>query len=122
MRYDLNGKVVWITGASSGIGEALAYALSGHGAKLILSSRRTDELERVRLACAHPDGVRVIPLDLMEMSLFETKTAQAIAAFGQIDVVVHNGGVSQRGLVMETSLDVQRKVMELDYFSYVALT
>jgi short-subunit dehydrogenase len=122
MQNDLTGKVVWITGASSGIGEALAYALSGRGAKLILSSRRVDELERVRLACAHPEGVKAIPMDLLEMSLFGAKTAEAIAAFGQIDVVVHNGGVSQRGLVMETSLDVQRKVMELDYFSYVALT
>ncbi len=50
------------------------------------------------------------------------ETAEAIAAFGQIDVLVHNGGISQRGLVMETSMDVQRKVMEVDYFSYVALT
>ena len=122
MHNDFNGKVVWITGASSGIGEALAYALSGRGAKLILSSRRADELERVRLACAHPDGVRVIPLDLLEMGSFDGRTAEAIAAFGQVDVVVHNGGISQRSLAIETSLEVQRKVMELDYFSYVALT
>ncbi len=122
MQNDFNGKVVWITGASSGIGEALAYALSGRGAKLILSSRRADELERVRLACAHPDGVRVIPLDLLEMGSFAGRTAEAIAAFGQVDVVVHNGGISQRSLAIETSMEVQRKVMELDYFSYVALT
>jgi dehydrogenase/reductase SDR family member 7B len=122
MRYDLNGKVIWITGASSGIGEALAYALSGRGAKLILSSRRADELERVRQACAHPDEVRVIPMDLMEMGSFAGRTAEAIGAFGHVDVVVHNGGISQRGLAIETSMDVQRKVMELDYFSYVALT
>jgi short-subunit dehydrogenase len=122
MRFELSGKVVWITGASSGIGEALAYALSGRGARLILSSRRADELERVRLACAHPDGVRVIPLDLMDMGSFAGRTAAAIAAFGQVDVMVHNGGISQRGLAIETSMDVQRKVMELDYFSYVALT
>ncbi|HEV3415055.1 MAG TPA: SDR family oxidoreductase [Puia sp.] len=122
MRYDFNDKVVWITGASSGIGEALAYAMSSRGAKVILSSRRVDELERVRLACAHPDRVKVIPLDLMDHALFGGKTEQAIAAFGQIDMVVHNGGVSQRGLAIETSMEVQRRVMELDYFSYVGLT
>jgi dehydrogenase/reductase SDR family protein 7B len=122
MSYDFNDKVIWITGASSGIGEALAYAFSGSGAKLILSARRADELERVRLACVRPERVKVIPLDLVDHALFGAKTAEAIAAFGQIDVLVHNGGISQRGLAMETSMEVQRKVMEVDYFSYVALT
>jgi short-subunit dehydrogenase len=61
-------------------------------------------------------------MDLLDMGLFARLTAEAIAAFGQIDMVVHNGGVSQRGLAIETSLAVQRKVMELDHFSYVALT
>jgi short-subunit dehydrogenase len=122
MGYDFNDKVIWITGASSGIGEALAYAFSASGTKLILSSRRANELERVRLACAKPERVKVIPLDLMDHGLFDAKTTEAIAAFGQIDVLVHNGGITQRGLVVETSMDVQRKVMEVDYFSYVALT
>jgi len=114
MRYDFNDKVIWITGASSGIGEALAYAMSNRGAKLILSSRREDELERVRLACGNPDRVKVVPLDLMDSSMFGAKTAEAIAAFGQIDMMIHNGGVSQRGLAIETSMEVQRRVMELD--------
>ncbi len=122
MRNDFTDKVIWITGASSGIGEALAYALSERGAKLILSSRRVDVLERVRKACAHPDVVRVVPLDLLDIPSFRVKTTEAIGMFGRIDVLVHNGGVSQRGLVAETSMEVQRKVMELDYFSYVALT
>jgi dehydrogenase/reductase SDR family protein 7B len=122
MRNDFNNKVVWITGASSGIGEALAYAFSAVGARLILSSRRVDELERVRGACVHPEQVKVLPLDLLEITSFSARTAEAIAAFGQIDVLVHNGGISQRSLVIETSLDVHRQVMELDYFSYVALT
>lgn len=122
MAYDFSGKVVWITGASSGIGEALAYAFSGRGAKLILSSRRADELERVRLACAQPGLVKVIPLDLLDNGSFGTKTAEAIGSWGQIDVLVHNGGISQRGWIIETSMEVQRKVMEVDYFSYVGLT
>jgi short-subunit dehydrogenase len=116
MNNDFADKVIWITGASSGIGEA------ARGARLILSSRRADELERVRKASAHPDRVRVLPLDLINISALGAKTVEAIAMFGQIDVLVHNGGVSQRGLVIETSMEVQRKVMEIDYFSYVALT
>jgi short-subunit dehydrogenase len=122
MAYEFSDKVIWITGASSGIGEALAYAFSGRGSRVILSSRRADELERVRQACAHPDRVKVIPLDLLDMGLFAARTAEAIAAFGQVDVVVHNGGISQRSLAIETPLEIQRKVMELDHFSYVALT
>jgi dehydrogenase/reductase SDR family member 7B len=122
MAYNYTNKVIWITGASSGIGEALAYAFSRRGAWLIRSSRRAEELERVRMACAHPDVVKVIPLDLLNMGSFAGKVAEAIGAFGRIDILVHNGGVSQRSLVMETSLGVQRMVMELDYFSYVALT
>ncbi|HXD76159.1 MAG TPA: SDR family NAD(P)-dependent oxidoreductase, partial [Puia sp.] len=105
-----------------GIGEALAYAFSSAGAKLILSSRRAEELERVRKACANPDMVRVIRLDLLDIAGLADRTQQALAAFGRIDILVHNGGVSQRSLVAETSLGVQRQVMELDYFSYVALT
>jgi len=122
MRNHFGNKVVWITGASSGIGEALAYAVSAAGGKLILSSRRPDELERVRMACSSPDQVKVLVMDLMDIPALAARTAEAIGLFGQIDLLVHNGGISQRSLVIETSLDVHRRVMELDYFSYVALT
>jgi dehydrogenase/reductase SDR family member 7B len=115
-------KVVWITGASSGIGEALAYQFSAEGARLILSSRRVEELERVKKACVDAGSVRVLPLDLEDMDSLVAKTVAAIALFGHIDIVVHNGGISQRSLVKDTSMEVQRRVMELDYFSYVALT
>ena len=119
---NFTNKVIWITGASSGIGEALAYSFSAEGAKLLLSSRRREELERVKKNCAHPEAVVVLPLDLVDIASLEGKAAEAIAAFGQIDIMVHNGGISQRSLVVETELEVHRKVMELDYFSYVALT
>lgn len=117
-----NEKVIWITGASSGIGEALAYAFSAGGARLILSSRRVEELERVKKACTNPGRIAIIPLDLLDTSALESLTARAIAAFGHIDIMVHNGGISQRSLAIETGLEVHRRVMELDYFSYVALT
>jgi dehydrogenase/reductase SDR family protein 7B len=115
-------KVIWITGASSGIGEALAYAFSAAGARLLLSSRRTEELERVRRSCAHPDQARVLPMDLTDIASFGAHVSEAVGAFGQVDIMVHNGGISQRSLVAETDMSVHRQVMELDYFSYVALT
>src|SRR5579862_2232105 len=109
-------KVVWITGASSGIGEALAYAFSAAGARLLLSSRRTEELERVKKNCAHPESTRVLPMDLLDPASFGVRVREAIGAFGQVDIMVHNGGVSQRGTVAETEMSVHRTLMELDYF------
>ncbi len=121
MAYFTN-KVIWVTGASSGIGEALAYALNAAGAKLILSSRRAVELQRVSNSCANPGSNKIVLVDLADADSLPAKTAEAVAAFGHIDVMVHNGGISQRSLVAETSMQVQRKVMEVDYFSYVQLT
>lgn len=115
-------KVIWITGASSGIGEALAYAFSAAGENVLLSARRTEELERVKAGCANPGLVRVLPMDLLDTASFGERVREAVGAFGQVDILVHNGGVTQRGNVLETELAVQRQVMELDYFSYVALT
>jgi len=117
-----NNKVTWITGASSGIGEALAYEMSAAGARLILSSRRMNELERVKQACVHPDQVQLLELDLADVPSLESKTATALDLFGPIDIMVHNGGITQRSLVIETSIDVHRRMMEVDYFSYVELT
>lgn len=121
MSYFKN-KVVWITGASSGIGEALAVELSGAGALLILSSRRYDELERVRKSCTNKGNAKILLLDLLDTASLAKKTEEAIAMYGHIDIMVHNGGISQRSLVADTSMQVQRKVMEIDYFSYVELT
>jgi len=118
----IKNQVVWITGASSGIGEALAYAMSVQGTKLILSSRRVAELERVRNNCAHPNNVHILPLDLTDSASLEAKVPTAIALFGHIDIMVHNGGISQRALVAETDIAVHREVMELNYFSYIILT
>jgi len=118
----LKDQVVWITGASSGIGEALAYELSHQGAKLILSSRRIAELQRVKNKCAYPDNVHILPLDLTQSANLEANVTTAIALFGHIDIMVHNGGISQRALVAETGIAVHREVMELNYFSYIILT
>ena len=115
-------RVVWITGASSGIGEALAYAFSAAGARLLLSSRRSEELQRVKKNCAHPESTRVLPMDLLDPASFGAHVKEAIGAFGQVDIMVHNGGVSQRGRLRRRKCRCTGQLMELDYFSYVELT
>ena len=117
-----SSQVVWITGASSGIGEAAALAFAREGARLVLSSRRPDELERVRRACERPDEHIVVPLDLVRSETFPAIVADVLARCGKIDVLVNNGGVSQRALATDATLEVERALMEVDYFGPVALT
>ncbi|MCX6951901.1 MAG: SDR family oxidoreductase [Verrucomicrobia bacterium] len=120
MRF--SNQVVWITGASSGIGEALAQAFAREGARLVLSSRRVEELERVRRACVRPDEHLVVPLDLARSETFPAAVATVLAQRGHIDVLVNNGGVSQRALAKDATLEVERALMEVNYFGPVALT
>lgn len=121
---DFKNKVIWITGASSGIGEALVYEFANRGARLILSSRRKDELERVKGNC--PEGaqanVRILPLDLAQAETLQLCTEAAIQMFGHIDVLINNGGISQRSLAKDTLVEVDRRIMEVDYFGTIALT
>ena len=118
MTERFRGRVLWITGASSGIGEALAIAWSREGARLILSSRNVMELERVKSACAHPERHRILPLDLTDTDAI----VRAAEAAGPVDVLVHSGGVSQRSLAAATDLAIDRAIMDLNYFGTVALT
>lgn len=113
--------VIWITGASSGIGEELAYQLSKAGARLILSARRKKELERVAGNCKG-DNVQILPLDLEKPELMNVSVEAAIQYFGHVDILINNGGISQRSLVQETSMDVYRKLMEVNYFGTIALS
>jgi short-subunit dehydrogenase len=120
----IKGKVVWITGASSGIGEALAYEMARKGAKLILSARRKDELERVKGNCivsAQPD-VRTLALDLAKPEMLKLSTEAALQIFGHVDILINNGGISQRSFAKDTSIDVDRRIMEVNYFGAIALT
>lgn len=120
---DIQKKVVWITGASSGIGEGLARAFNEKGALVILSARRTEELERVKKRCKNADEtVKILPLDLAETEKMEEKAAEALALFGRIDMLVNNGGISQRAYAAEADLDTVRRLMEVNFFGTVALT
>ena len=113
---------VWITGASSGIGEALAHAFHHAGARLILSARRADELSRVQSKCGGQAQTRILPLDVTNSGELPGKARTALEIFGGIDVLVNNAGVTQRSLVKDTGLDVYRKLMEVNFFGAVALT
>ena len=137
---EYRGKVIWITGASSGIGEALAHALHKKGAKLILSARRVDELERVKSECLRGDtgteatgteatgtkpaqnSIVILPLDLSQPETFAEKTTQAINAFGHVDMLINNGGMGQRAKAIEAHMDTIRRVMEVNFFGTVGLT
>jgi dehydrogenase/reductase SDR family member 7B len=114
-------KVVWITGASSGIGEAVAVAFSRDGAKLVLSSRNRAELERVRKEC-DGEGHLILPVDLTQYDALPEATSEVLRHFDHVDVLVHSGGVSQRSLVADTTLATDRAIMDLNFFGTVALT
>lgn len=114
-------KTVWVTGASSGIGEELCRQLDRAGARLILSSRNRQELERVRGELRGTDHI-ILPLDLADSASFDEKVKEAVNAVGRVDIIVHNGGVSQRSLVLETTLDVDRRLFDINFFGAVGLT
>ena len=117
-----DGKVVWITGASSGIGEALAHAFARRGARLVLSARNETRLLEVQAACADPERHLVLPLDLADEATLGPAVAAALARCGQVDVLVHNAGVSQRSLAKDTGIAVDRRIFETNFFGAVALT
>jgi len=118
---DWSSKTVWITGASSGIGEALTYQLAKKGAQLILSSRRIEALETVKANTKYPKNVSLYPLDLAQPKSI-IQSANEVLAQHKIDLLINNGGVSQRSLAVETDLEVYRNLMEINYFGTIQLS
>jgi dehydrogenase/reductase SDR family protein 7B len=118
---DYRGKTVWITGASSGIGEALALAFAARGARLVLSARRAERLKALAERCA-PAEVHVVPLDMSDVASLPRHAQEVTARVGAIDVMVHNAGVGQRSLAADTSVEVDRQMMETNYLGPVALS
>lgn len=118
---NFENKIVWITGASSGIGEELAIQLAKAGSKLILSARRKNELIRVKKNLSHSEKHLILPLDLAQNSSFGTLVQQVIKKYGKIDYLYNCGGISQRDEAAHTTLDVDRKIMEVNYFGNIAL-
>jgi len=117
-------KRIWITGASSGIGEALAYSLAEYGAQLILSARNETELHRVAATAQSrgAGGVLVQPLDLAQHDAIPGIVTSVLKQVGKVDILVNCGGISQRSRGMDTSLEVDKQIMAVNFFGTITLT
>jgi NAD(P)-dependent dehydrogenase (short-subunit alcohol dehydrogenase family) len=121
MKQHLKGKVVWITGASSGIGRGLALEAAALGARLVLSSRRGDALGVLALECAlrGAAGTAVLPFDLEDAAARKEACERAPGLLGRIDVLILNAGMSQRSTFLDTAPAVFDRIMNLDFAAQV---
>ena len=112
-------EIVWITGASSGLGAAMATAWGARGASVILSGRNVDALNAVAAGIA---DTLVLPFETTDLAALPAIVAQAEGWRGRIDILVNNAGISQRSLAKDTDFEVYRRIMEVDFFAPVRLT
>ncbi len=115
-------KWIWITGASSGLGKSMALAFSRENAHLILSARNEEKLNEVAAQCEGQGQKHILPLDLAEQGTLKGKVKEALALGGQVDILVNNGGISQRATAEETLPEVTRKLFEINFFGTIELT
>ena len=115
-------KTVWITGASSGIGKALALTYNAKGFRTILSARRSEVLESIQKELTHPEHSYLLPLDLEQHENAEAWFHQASAFTGSIDILINNAGMGHMGTAIEMELTIERKVFEVNFWGAVALT
>ena len=115
-------KVVWITGASSGIGAELAGQYSNLGVKLILSSRRAELLGQVKSNCCYPENIKILPFDLIDFKSVSELVKLAYELFGTIDILINNAGISQRSLIIDTDFEVYKRLIEINYLGQVAIS
>ncbi len=108
--------VIWITGASSGIGKKTAKQFHAEGAHIVFSAQREGDLNRVVDKCVGPGDTVVLPLDVVEESAVSATTGEILARFGQIDILVNNAELMQRGRIVETNLDVYRRIIDVNFF------
>ena len=114
---------VWIIGASSGIGRALAIDMAKHQANLVISSRNITELENVKKDCLnYTQNCTVVPLDLEINSDYNNEVKQVVKKYSTIDFLIINGGISQRSQIHETPISIDRKLMEINYFGNISIT
>lgn len=125
----MKGQVVFITGASSGIGEHTAIALAKHGVKLVLAARRKNELDRVKQACLdvskgelQDKDVLVMPMDMMDLNSHQNCFDHAVKHFGEVNILFNNAGRSQRAMWEEIEMPVDKEMFELNVFSIINLT
>ena len=123
MGKDIKEQIIWITGASSGIGEALAYLCVSEGHKIVISARRSDELLRVANNCkTDANNILILPLDLEHTSDIEDKVQLVLQKFGKIDILINNAGIGQVGRAINIKPEVDRKIMEINFFGTINLS
>lgn len=114
---------IWITGASSGIGEAVALAFAGPAVRLILSGRNREALEKVAEQCVKAgSSTEILPFDLGDEASVRAAAESFLAKYERLDALYHFGGISQRSLVAETSLETDRRIMEVNFFGTILLS
>lgn len=123
----LKGKVVWITGASSGIGESLAYRLAADGCRLVLSARREGRLQQIKQTIidggySTQEDILIVPIDLLQFSSHPSTVQRVLQHFEKIDILVNNAGRSQRSLIEKCPMEVDREVLEINTLSPISLT
>jgi short-subunit dehydrogenase len=116
-----NNKIVWITGGSSGIGDAMTKQLNAEGAKVIISARRITELQRVKNACKFPENVDCITLDVTDVNAVNKTAEKLLEKYNKIDFSILNAGVSQRSLTEDTLFSVDRSIMNINYFGAISV-
>lgn len=122
-KQQFTGKVAWVTGASSGIGEALVHEFIRRGATVIASSNDPEGLKRVKEQCGDKSElVFCVPFDLSDTTGIEAIVEQQLKSSGRIDFLLNIGGISQRARIDETPLWLDRKIFEINYFGTIALT
>lgn len=119
---DMKNKVVWITGASSGIGEALAYKYGDAGARLIISARNAQKLNEVKAKCKYPDNVEVLEMDVVKHDRMTHYAQHVLQQYGMIDILVNNAGISQRGKVEDNDANVDKQIFDVNFFGATYLT
>ncbi|XP_061402107.1 dehydrogenase/reductase SDR family member 7-like [Musca vetustissima] len=125
----LKGQVIWITGASSGIGRALAIVLAKHGVKLVLSARRADRLESLKEECLQvgkavlkDHDILVLPMDILKVTEHKQQLDKILEHFEKINLLVNNAGRSQRAHWEDIAIQVDRDLFELDVFATLHLS
>lgn len=118
-----NGKTLWITGASSGIGRAVAIELSLKKCHLILSSRNEKSLDEVAVICKqNGSSVNIIPFDLTSKDSIQAAVNEVLLTDKVITGLYHFGGISQRSYAVETDIEIDRRIFEVNYFGTIELT
>ncbi len=121
-KHFFNNKICWITGASGGIGAALAISLNSIGARLILSARNNEKLENIQAACQDPSKVVILPFDMEETSELSEFAIKAWNTFDGIDFVYLNAGMAVRDMIIQTDMEMIHKVMNINFFGNVVIS